>query len=97
MRTHLQFSLASALPSITSAALAIIELRTLFGDFIGTTADSDPSRSYARVVRPWPSPAGLFAGCRWLIANLEVSRFSYMEFVDVRGVYDYAGLTSCSH
>ena len=91
MRTHSQFSLVPALPSITSAALPFIGPRALFGDFIGTTAESDPSRSYARVVRPWPSPAGLFARFRSLTADLEVSRFSCMEFLDVPGVYDYAG------
>src|ERR1035438_10793777 len=46
-------------------------------------ADSDSSRSDARVVRHEPSPAGLFARLRWLLANLEVSRFSCMEFPDV--------------
>ena len=68
----------------------------MFGNFIGTMADSDSSRSDARVVRHEPSPAGLFACLRWLLANLEVSRFSCMEFPDVHGVYDYAGPISHS-
>jgi hypothetical protein len=92
VRTHSQFSLVPALPSIPSAMLPPGP-RTLFGDFSGITAESDSSRLYARVVRHWPSPAGLFAPFRRLIANLEVSRFSCMEFLDVHGVSDYAGLT----
>src|SRR5215472_2178252 len=51
---------------------------------------SDSSGTYARAVRPWPSPAGLPSSCPAGIP--EVSRFSCLKFLGVRGVFDYAGL-----
>ena len=43
-----------------------------------------------RAVRLLPSPAGLSPGSTSGVS--EVSRFSCMKFLDVRGVFDYAGL-----
>jgi|SRR6516164_5991591 hypothetical protein len=84
VHAHAQFSLAPALPSITSAALPSTEPRALFGDFIGTTAKSDSSKTCTRAVRLLPSPAGL---SRMFAPGIsEVSRFSCMEFPDVHGV-----------
>ena len=51
---------------------------------------SDPSGTCTRAVRPWPSPAGLLSSCPAGIP--EVSRFSCLKFLGVRGVFDYAGL-----
>jgi hypothetical protein len=76
------FSLVCALPSATSAETDA----SLFGCFIGTMAQSDPSMAYA---------SGL-----WLFAfpdrsacadTKEVSRFSCILFLGVPGVFDYAG------
>ncbi len=78
------FSLVRALPSPTSAA----DCSSLFGWFIGTTARSDSSAAYMSGVRlaafaDRPRSAGPDAP--------EVSRFSCMQFLSVRGVFDYAG------
>ena len=55
VRGSSSFSLAPALPSKTSADGS----PPLFGSFVGTMTRSDSSTTFARVVRPWPSPAGL--------------------------------------
>jgi hypothetical protein len=50
----------------------------------------DSSETNTRAVWPKPSPAVLQ---RTLTAGIsEVSRFSCMTFLDVPGVFDYAGL-----
>ena len=50
----------------------------------------DSSETYVRAVRLSPSPADLLPG---LTAGVsEVSRFSCLKFLDVSGVFDYAGL-----
>src|SRR5205085_23645 len=76
------FSLVCALSSTTSAET----MASLFGRFTGTAAQSDSSLAYM---------SGL-----WLFAfpdrsacadTKEVSRFSCMLFLDVPGVFDYAG------
>src|SRR5664279_2904037 len=79
------FSLARALPSPSSAE----DCSSLFGWFIGTTAQSDSSG------------ACMLALWLWAFANRsrssldpdapEVSRFSCMLFLSVRGFLDYAG------
>src|ERR1035437_5171194 len=84
------FSLARALPSPTSAE----DCSSLFGWFIGTTAQSDSSG------------ACMLALWLWAFANRsrssldpdapEVSRFSCMLFLSVRGFLDYAGPTDHS-
>ena len=49
----------------------------------------DSSRTYMRAVWLLPSPADLLPG---LTAGVsEVSRFSFMKFLGVSGVFDYAG------
>ena len=80
------FSFVCALPSTASA-----EGRPpLFGCFTGTTAQSDfssPCMSAVRFMaadRPRSSDQGV----------LEISRFSCMLFLSVRGFLDYAGPTS---
>jgi hypothetical protein len=83
------FSLVRALPSTASAARACCSF-ALFGDFIGITARSDSSSPFMPDVRLTPSPAGLI---RFRSVNDEVSRFSCMQFLGVRGVYDYVGPT----
>src|SRR5215468_1759872 len=50
----------------------------------------DSSQTYARAVRPGPSPADLLPG--WATGVSEVSRFSCMKYLGVSGVFDYAGL-----
>ena len=84
------FSLARALSSPASAE----DCSSLFDRFIGTTAQSDSSRACAPAL--------------WLCAFAdrprslsgrgapEVSRFSCMLFLSVRGFYDYAGPTARS-
>ena len=52
---------------------------------------SDPSKTCARTVGLWPSPAGLRSSFPTGVS--EVSRFSCMKFLGVSGVFDYAGLT----
>src|SRR5260370_20783235 len=78
------FSTASALPSSASAE----GCPSLFGWFTGTTAQSDFSSTYMSAVRfmafadrPRSSDQGV----------LEISRFSCMLFLRVRGFLDYAG------
>src|SRR6266851_4289866 len=78
------FSFVCALPSTASAE----GCPSLFGCFTGTTAQSDFSsacmpavRLVAFADRPWSSDQGA----------LEISRFSCMLFLSVRGFLDYAG------
>src|SRR6266576_1210719 len=80
------FSPVCALPSPASAE----GCPSLFGWFTGTTAQSDFSgtcmsavRFMAFTDRPWSSDQGV----------LEISRFSCMLFLSVRGFSDYAGPT----
>src|SRR5271156_5823247 len=79
------FSLARALLSPGSAE----DLSSLFAWLIDTMARSDSSRACVSAVWPWafadrpPSLAGRGAP--------EVSRFSCMSFLGVRGFSDYAG------
>jgi hypothetical protein len=47
-----------------------------------------------RTVRPKRSPADMLPG--WAAGVSEVSRFSCMKFLDVPGVFDYAGLSRVS-
>jgi hypothetical protein len=77
------FSLIPGLPSPTSACSCLL----LFGWFIGTTPESDPSAACISVVRPLAFPD------RPVTASgaTEVSRFSGIKFLSVREVYDYAG------
>src|SRR5208282_4644111 len=75
------FFLVRTLPSAASATISLV----LFGRFIGTMAQSDPSK--ACMSGFWPlafpdRPAHADA--------LESSRFSCTLFPDVRGVFDYA-------
>ena len=81
------FSTARALPSPTSAE----GFPPLFGWFTGTTAQSDFSSTcmsalwfMACVDRPSTTDEGA----------LEISRFSCMLFLSVRGFLDYAGPTA---
>jgi hypothetical protein len=54
----------------------------------------DSSKTYARALWLWPSPADLRPGS---VADVpEVSRFSCMKFLGVSGVFDYAGLDKSS-
>ena len=83
------FSSSCTLPSPTSAAACA----TLFGWFTGTTMQSDFSNTCMSVVRfmaftdrPSHIPEGV----------LEISRFSCMLFLSVRGFLDYAGPASHS-
>ena len=78
------FSFVCALPSPASAE----SCPPLFGRFTGCTAQSDFSgtcmsalRLVAFADRPWLSDHGV----------LEISRFSCMLFLSVRGFLDYAG------
>src|SRR6202011_2158823 len=80
------FSFVCALPSPTSAE----SCPSWFGWFTGTAAQSDFSTTYTSAVRlrafadrPWSSDQGV----------LEISRFSCMLFLSVRGFSDYAGPT----
>jgi hypothetical protein len=65
-----------------------------FSWFIGTIPPCDSSETYARAVRLLPSPADLLPGLTTSVA--EVSRFSYMKFLGVSGVFDYAGPSKSS-
>src|ERR1700677_5377970 len=78
------FSLGCVLPSPTSAE----GCPPLFGWFTGSTTQSDFSSTCMSAVRfmafadrPWSSHQGV----------LEISRFSCMLFLSVRGFFDYAG------
>ena len=84
------FSLIGGLPSPLSAN----GLPSLFEWFIGTIPPCDSSETYARAVRPLPSPADLLPGLTTGAA--EVSRFSCMKFLGVSGVFDYAGPSKSS-
>jgi len=68
--------------------------RSVFDSFTGTVPLSDSSGMCMRGVRPEPSPAVLLPGLTTGIS--EASRFSCMKFLDVSGVYDYAGLNEGS-
>ncbi len=67
---------------------------SLFEWFIGSTPLCDSSQTYARAVRPEPSPADLLSV--GTAGVFEVSRFSCMKFLGVSGVFDYAGLSKDS-
>src|SRR5712691_10483985 len=79
------FSLVSGLPSRLSA----VGCPPWFEPFLGTTPQSDSWPACLWVVRPWPSPTGL-SPLGAADAD-QVSRFSCMMFLDVRGVSDCAG------
>ena len=82
LRDATAFSLVRTLPSTASARADA----PLFGDFIGTTAQSDSSAAYMSGLRLLAFPD------RSALADTtEVSRFSCMLFLDVLGVSDYAG------
>ena len=84
------FSLACALPSPTSAE----DCSSLFGWFIGTTAQSDSSGACMPALWLW---AFADRSRSWMDRDApEVSRFSCMLFLSVRGFLDYAGPTSHS-
>src|ERR1039458_5680831 len=85
------FSLARALPSPASAEECCT---SLFDRFTGTTAQSDSSETCRPAVRLLA-----FSGRSrsWLDREIpEVSRFSCMLFLSVRGFLDYAGPTDHS-
>src|SRR5690242_7141561 len=81
------FSLVCALPSPASAE----GCPSLFGGFTGTTAQSDFSRTFMSAVR-----FRAFADRSCSIGQdvREISRFSCMLFLSVRGFLDYAGPSS---
>src|ERR1019366_8923945 len=78
------FSLVCALPSPASAE----GCPSLFGWFTGTTAQSDFSCTFASAVRFMA-----FADGSWPVDQdvQEISRFSCMLFLSVRGFLDHAG------
>src|SRR5450631_3449332 len=78
------FSSVCALPSPTSAE----GCPSLFGRFTGTTAQSDFSCTFTSAVRFMA-----FADRSWSADQdvQEISRFSCMLFLSVRGFLDYAG------
>lgn len=78
------FSLFGGLPS--GLLLPCLVPRS-FESIIGTTPLSDSSPPFTSVVRPYA-----FTDRPDLSGNGEVSRFSCMLFLRVRGVYDYGGL-----
>src|ERR1039457_3822096 len=81
------FSSARALPSPTSAE----DCSSLFGWFIGTTARSDSSGACVLALWLW---AFANRSRSWSDRDApEVSRFSCMLFLSVRGFLDYAGPT----
>ena len=83
------FSPVCALPSPASAG----SCPPLFGRFTGTTAQSDFSSACVSVVRLCAftdRPSSITEGA------LEISRFSCMLFLSVRGFLDYAGPDSHS-
>src|SRR5438105_5477435 len=79
------FSLVPGLPSRLSA----VGCPPWFEPFTGTTPESDSWPAFLWIVWPWPSSTGLPPDCA-ADAN-QVSRFSCMMFLDVRGVSDCAG------
>src|ERR1039457_6779492 len=84
------FSSARALPSPTSAE----DCSSLFGWFIGTTARSDSSGACVLALWLW---AFANRSRSWSDRDApEVSRFSCMLFLSVRGFLDYAGPTDHS-
>src|ERR1035441_691504 len=84
------FSLVRALPSPTSAE----DCSSLFGGFIGTTAQSDSSGACMLALWLW---AFANRSRSWLDRDApEVSRFSCMLFLSVPGFLDYAGPTGHS-
>src|SRR5664279_5517723 len=83
------FSFICALPSPASAGSCL----PLFGRFTGSTAQSDFSSACVSVVRLCAftdRPSSMTEGA------LEISRFSCMLFLSVRGFLDYAGPDSHS-
>jgi hypothetical protein len=84
LRVSQMFSLVRALPSPASAATCA----ALFGRFIGTTAQSDFSCPFTSVVR---FMAFADRSCSFEQDAQEISRFSCMLFLSVRGFLDYAG------
>src|SRR5271165_5441578 len=83
------FSFICALPSPASAGSCL----PLFGRFTGSTAQSDFSGACVSVVRLCAftdRPSSITEGA------LEISRFSCMLFLSVRGFLDYAGPDSHS-
>jgi hypothetical protein len=78
------FSPICALPSPAS----VEGCPSLFGCFTGITAQSDFSRTFMSAVRFMP-----FADRSWSVDQdvQEISRFSCMLFLSVRGFLDYAG------
>src|SRR5437868_12992718 len=84
------FSLVHALPSPAS----VEDCSPLFGRFIGTTAQSDFSRTCVSAL--WFITLA-DRSRSWLVRDvLEISRFSCMLFLSVRGFFDYAGPTGHS-
>src|ERR1700730_1280632 len=78
------FSLVCALSSPTSAESCL----SLFGWFTGSTAQSDFSRTFMSAVR---FMAFADRSCSFVQDVQEISRFSCMLFLSVRGFLDYAG------
>ena len=78
------FSSVCALPSPASAESCL----SLFGWFIGTTAQSDFSCTFTSAVR---FMAFADRSCSFVQDVQEISRFSCMLFLSVRGFFDYAG------
>jgi len=83
------FSSTCALPSPASAGSCL----PLFGRFTGSTAQSDFSSTYTSAVR---FMAFADRPSHTLEGVLEISRFSCMLFLSVRGLLDYAGPDSYS-
>src|SRR6478752_5258120 len=81
------FSLVCALPSPASAEARA----SLFGRFTGTTAQSDFSCTFTSAVR---FRAFADRSCSFEQDVQEISRFSCMLFLSVRGFLDYAGPTA---
>ena len=77
------FSLVSGLPSTASAGADA----PLFGCFTGTTPKSDSSAACLSGVRLWAFPDRPVTTS----GTAEVSRFSCMKLLSVRGVFDCAG------
>src|ERR1700680_1872421 len=80
------FSSVCALPSPASAE----GCPSLFGWFTGTTAQSDFSCTFMSAVR---FMAFADRSCSFVQNVQEISRFSCMLFLSVRGFLDYAGPT----